>query len=172
MAKQRPHSLLAYALVGLLSPLPLFLIYAVIVVIAVLGRWPEWLGPAVGLLSWLGIAWGGSGVSGWVCGRVLAHRSGIAPLLLANSAGWVVLMFIGVGFASGLFAGGDDTTVPFLLIAFVVVSAVGLMITRATMRSSMRAGLTGLDAVREGRAQEGSTSTISGSSAQRSPHNI
>jgi hypothetical protein len=133
MSKLHSDSLFAYLLIGILSSVPFFIIYALIVVIAVLNRWPEWLGPIVGSLSWIGIAFGGSFLSGWICGHFFAHRGGIAPLLLANSAGWIVLVFIGVGFVSGLFAVEFSIVIVVLLMIFVVY-AIGLLITWWAMR--------------------------------------
>jgi hypothetical protein len=53
-------SVLAFAAIGVLSPIPLFAVFAAIVVVADLSGCPEGFAPAIGLLCWLGVAWAGS----------------------------------------------------------------------------------------------------------------
>ena len=133
MTKQRLDSLWAYAVIGMVSPLPLVLIYAAIVALALLSNWPEWMGPVVGIPCWLSVAWGGSLLSGWACRRLLADRPSLLAPLLANSGGWVVLAFLGMGSASGMFGAEFGVSILVVLVA-ATVWYVGFLITRAAMR--------------------------------------
>ena len=128
MQKQRPRSLFLYALVGLLSPLPWFAVGAGIIALAITQRWPEALGPAVGLLCYLGAGCGGSACSGWLCGRMLARRMGVdsvVSLFLANSAGWTGLAFPAIPVVESLHA---SEAMPFLLVG-LCFSILGLLFT-------------------------------------------
>jgi hypothetical protein len=96
MSYSKP-SLLVYALIGILCLIPSFIIYAILIAIAVSQRWPEWIGPGINLLSWLVLGWAASALSGWICGRFSASREGIgsfASLFFANSSFWVSLVFL------------------------------------------------------------------------------
>jgi hypothetical protein len=90
---------LAYALVGFLCPIPWLGVGAGIIAVAVWQRLPEGFGPGVNLLCWLGAGWGSSAMSGWLCGRYLAHRERrTAPVavFLANSSAWTAMAFAAI----------------------------------------------------------------------------
>ena len=120
------YRLFASAAIGMLSTVPIFTIYAVVVFMAVLLRWPEWLGPLVGNLCWLGVALGSSAVSGHLCVRMLAGPFAPKELLLANSSGWVCLAYL------ALYMRLDDLAKPHgveALLSALCVSIIGLLIT-------------------------------------------
>jgi hypothetical protein len=131
MPIKRCGALPVYALVGMLSSIPWFVGYIVLVaVILHMAVDLEWLAPGVLLLSWFAIGWGSSLLSGLVCRLILVRRDGIAPVALANSSGWVSLVYVCPALASHSVT--PAIAVTFLLIA-VVVSVLGLLITWTAM---------------------------------------
>jgi hypothetical protein len=134
------RSLWAYALIGVLAPIPWFGAWAGVIAIAERQRWPEWIAPAVGLLCWLCAGWGSSAVSGWLCGRYLARREGwpsLAAVFLANSSGWsgVPILAIAIADSPNLGQVNADALFPIIAIA-LFVGSMGLLVTWVSMKAA------------------------------------
>jgi hypothetical protein len=146
------NSLWWYALIGILCLLPGFALLAAVYVMAKVlsSSWES--GVAWIVLGLLGIAWTSSGVSGWVCGRFLARRKGIAflaSLFYANSTGWICLVLALPGFeffdsASAWLAYPFPVYLFMCWLSAIIslpslfISGIGLLITWGIMKNARR----------------------------------